>query len=413
MFEQSPGLPISAPASVLATGAFLKNRACLIHDRQVYWSSLHGNLDEPEACIALDHSVDTLCHQAKIAPAALAHDMHPDFYSSRLAATVASRLGVPVIPVQHHHAHIASTIAEQGIKTPVIGIALDGVGYGTDGKAWGGEVLWVDGGHSVHRWRRLAHLHPIALPGGDKAVREPWRLAAAVLHDSGRSHDIDTRFAPRVGRQATDIVRSMLAQGIHCPTSSSAGRWFDAAAAALGLITQQAHEGEAAVLLERCAQQFLQQQPGFHVPWQSLDLRPIVASLFDIDSGSSISVARGAATFHLALTSALTHAAITAAQEHSVRDVILGGGCFVNQVLRERLTDALQQAGVRVHVPQASLCGDIHLAIGQAWVAACTLHETANKVYCSSGPISTSHEIVHGMNFGTTNFRTTNTQEVC
>ncbi len=408
MFEQSLTLPVSASASVLATGAYLKNRACLIHDRQVHWSPLHGNLDEPEACVALDHSVDTLCNQARVAPVALAHDMHPDFYSSRLAATVASRLGVPVIPVQHHHAHIASTIAEQGIKTPVIGIALDGVGYGTDGKAWGGEVLWVDGGHLAHQWRRLAHLHPIVLPGGDKAVQEPWRLAAAVLYDLGRSNDIDTRFAPRVGQPATDIVRGMLEQGFRCPASSSAGRWFDAAAAALGLIAQQSHEGEAAVLLERCAQQFLQQQPDFHVPWQSLDLRPVVASLFDIDRGRSADVARGAATFHLALISALTHAAITAAQEQAVRDVILGGGCFVNQVLRERLTEALQQAGLRVHVPHASLCGDIGLAIGQAWVAACTLHETANKVYRSSGPMTTSHEAVHSMNSGTTN-----TQEIC
>lgn len=408
MSEQPLDLPISAPASVLATGAYLKNRACLIHGQHVLWSSLHGNLDEPDACVALDYSVDTLCNQAVVAPAALAHDMHPDFYSCRLAVTVASRLGVPAIPVQHHHAHIASTIAEQGIKTPVIGIALDGVGYGTDGKAWGGEVLWVDGGHSAHRWRRLAHLHPIALPGGDKAVQEPWRLAAAVLHDSGRSHDIGTRFAPRVGLQATNIVRDMLEREIHCPSSTSAGRWFDAAAAALGLSTRQSHEGEAAVLLEGCAQQFLQQQPDFHVPWQSLDLRPVVGSLFDIDQGISADVARGAATFHLALISALTHVAISSAQEQSVRDVILGGGCFVNQVLRERLTVALQQAGLRVHVPQASLCGDIGLAIGQAWIAACTLHETAHKVHGSSGLVPHRHTAEYKMNSGTTH-----TEEVC
>lgn len=408
MAQQYPILPIPAPASVLATGAYLKNRACLIHDTDARWSCLHGNLDEPGACLALDKSVDRLCKNASCTPAALAHDMHPDFYSSRLAATVADRLGVPAIPVQHHHAHIASTIAEQGIKDPVIGIALDGVGYGTDGKAWGGEVLWLGGEQSAHRWRRLAYLYPLFLPGGDRAVQEPWRLAAAVLHDSGRSHDIDKHFASHVGQQATDIVRRMLDQGLNCPTSTSAGRWFDAAAAALGLITRQSREGEAAVLLESCARQYLQQVPDFDVPWQSMDLRPVVASLIDIDTRNPSDVGRGAATFHLALVSALTHAATAAADKLSVHDVVLGGGCFVNQLLRVRLMNALQQAGLRVHLPDASLCGDNNLAIGQAWVAACTLHDAANRMHASTGTISTDQESA-----GIMNTDKTYTQEVC
>ena len=391
-------LPIPAPASVLATGAYLKNRACLVHDKQAQWSCLHGNLDDPVACVALDHSVDMLCNSAGVAPVALGHDMHPDFYSSRLAVTVATRLGVPAIPVQHHHAHIASTIAEQGIKDPVIGIALDGVGYGTDGKAWGGEVLWLDGGYSAHRWRRLAHLYPVYLPGGDRAVQEPWRLAAAVLHDSGRSHDIEMHFMPRVGRQATDIVRTMLDRGLNCPASTSAGRWFDAAAAALGLSTRQSREGEAAALLEDRAQQFLQHEPDFNVTWQSLDLRPVIASLIDIDTENSADVGRGAATFHLALVSALAHATISAAQVQSVHDVVFGGGCFVNKLLRDRLTGALRQAGLRVHVPDACLCGDTGLAIGQAWVAACTLHETAGKMHQTPGSLHTTQDSALNMN---------------
>ena len=407
MSDEPLSLPVSAPASVLATGAYLKNRACLIHDTQAHWSASHGNLGEAEACVALERSVDTLCNQAKVTPAALAHDMHPDFYSSRLAATVADRFGVPVIPVQHHHAHIASTIAEQGITAPVIGIALDGFGYGADGNAWGGEVLWVGGGCSTHRWCRLAHLHPILMPGGDRATQEPWRLAAAVLHDAGRSDDIDKYFAPRVGRQATHIVLSMLKRGLHCPSSSSAGRWFDAAAAALGLSTQQCLEGEAAALLECRAQHFLRQEPDFAVSWDSLNMGPVIVSLFDIDPDNGADVARGAATFHLALVSTLAHATITAAQEQSVQDVVLGGGCFVNQVLRERLTVALQQAGLRVHSPKASLCGDISLAIGQAWVAACTLHEKVHSVHRSSGSLSDSHEAATPMNSGTSN-----TQEI-
>lgn len=343
--------------------------------QHVQWSNLHGDLGEVAACVALDRSVDTLCHQAGTVPQALAHDLHPDFYSSRLAVRVASELGISAIPVQHHHAHVASLIAERGIARPVIGIALDGVGLGTDGTAWGGEILWVDGGRQAHHWRRLAHLQSLGMPGGDRAVREPWRLAAAVLHDIGQAAEIERRFAPITGGQAAGIVQRMLERNLNCPVSTSAGRWFDTAAAALGLCTNQSREGEAAEALERCAYQFLQQAPDFDIAWQSLDLRPLVASLFEIEPSDTAAVARGAASFHLALVNALAHVAISAAREQGLQDVVLGGGCFVNQVLRARLVNALQEAGLNVHLPAAALCGDTGIALGQAWVAACTLHE--------------------------------------
>lgn len=131
-------LPESAPARVLATGAFLKNRACLIEGERVFWSPMHGELDDVQACLALDNSVDQLCKQAADRPVALAHDLHPDFYSTRLATRTATALGVSATAVQHHHAHIAATIAQRGLARPVIGIALDGVGLGSDDSAWGG-----------------------------------------------------------------------------------------------------------------------------------------------------------------------------------------------------------------------------------------------------------------------------------
>ncbi|MEV4780285.1 carbamoyltransferase HypF, partial [Burkholderia sp. LMU1-1-1.1] len=165
-----------AGLAVLACGAWLKNAACLLDRDGVRWSAPHGDLDDPDNCAALAASAAALA-RAGAPPAAIAHDLHPDFYSTRLAGELAARLDVPAIAVQHHHAHIGALAAEHGLREPLIGLALDGVGYGSDGAAWGGELLLVDGA----AWRRLGHLRPLALPGGDAAAREPWRMAAAAL----------------------------------------------------------------------------------------------------------------------------------------------------------------------------------------------------------------------------------------
>ena len=160
-------LPAAAPARVLACGAWLKNRACLIDGDRVHWSANHGDLYGTEARGALDASVDWLLLQASGPVEAIAHDLHPDFHSTDVALALADQLGVPAIGVQHHHAHIAVVQAEAGLDEPVIGIAMDGVGLGTDDTAWGGEFLRVDGAG----WKRLGHLPPLPLPGGDVAAR--------------------------------------------------------------------------------------------------------------------------------------------------------------------------------------------------------------------------------------------------
>lgn len=366
-------LPGAAPARVLACGAFLKNSACVVDGRRVLWSPLHGDLGERAACVALEQSVEALCSRLEASVEVVAHDLHPDFHSTRLALALADRLGVRAIAVQHHHAHIAAVQAESGLAEPVIGIALDGLGLGEDGLAWGGELLWVDRGAAAQRWRRLAHLQPLALPGGDVAAREPWRLAAALLHDLGRGAEIEARFEAVVGTEATRILGRMLGRGLNCPSTTSAGRWFDAAAGALGLSVRQGAEAEAAMALEGRARDWMREHPDFDMPWRSLDLRPVVSALFDIDPADSAGVGRGAASFHVALANGLAHAAASAALAHGTDHVVLGGGCFMNHVLSQRLTAALTQAGLRVHAPQAMSCGDASLALGQAWVAACAV----------------------------------------
>lgn len=358
--------------TVLACGAWLKNAACLLSPDTIQWSAVHGDLSDPQACRALDQSARALLQAAPQPVAAIAHDLHPDFYSTRLAVALAHELGVPAIGVQHHHAHIAAVMAEYDVTEPVIGLALDGVGLGTDGQAWGGELLWV----APQSWQRLGHLHPLALPGGDVAAREPWRMAAAALHTLGRTDEIGPRFAPMVGKTAADMVQRMLTRNLNCPTTSSTGRWFDAAAGALNLSVRQAHEAEAAMALEQLAQAWLLQHGtpaidhGLNLSdLGQLDLRPLLARLLETplrDGGAPAA----AAWFHLALADALADWAALAAQRKQVQTVCLGGGCFFNQLLTQRVTAGLQGRGLRVLLPQQHSCGDAGLALGQAWVAA-------------------------------------------
>ncbi|MFM2059768.1 MAG: hypothetical protein RLY71_4153 [Pseudomonadota bacterium] len=388
-------LPRAAPASVLAAGAWLKNAACRVDGAALRWSSLHGDLDRPEACAALDAALQDLAAAPGLQ--ALAHDLHPDFASTHYAQALAQRLGLPALAVQHHHAHIAAVQAERGLDRPVIGLALDGVGLGTDGTAWGGELLWVEGA----RWRRLAHLPALALPGGDLAAREPWRMAAALLHRQGRADAIAPRFSAAVGAPLAQGVARMLDRGLHCPPSTSTGRWFDAVAGLLGLSLRQSAEAEAAITLERVATQWLEThgepaallhgsvsaRPAMTAMSVAtvIDLHPLAETLCDQAEAVHATFAHGdnqraaylqgeaAARFHLGLAQALAEATLAAAARWGCTDVALGGGCFHNRLLSQRLTQRLQGGGLRVH--RGGECGDAALALGQAWVVAQALQQ--------------------------------------
>jgi len=358
--------------SVLALGAWLKNAACLSEPGHTSWSPQHGDLGDPLACEWLEVSARALKREARCPLAAVAHDLHPDFYSTRLAMALADEWQVPAIGVQHHHAHIAAVIAEHAVDGPVVGLALDGVGLGSDGEAWGGELLHVDAGG----WQRLGHLSPLSLPGGDVAAREPWRMAASALHALGRGGEIESRFAQAVGSTRARQLQQLLARGLNCPQTSSTGRWFDAAAAALALSVTQSHEAEAAVALQQQAMQWIathgepaETRYADDTRLATLDLRPLLARLLDWPP-SHEAVPEAAAWFHAALADALAGWAARAAQHAGTRMVCLGGGCFFNPVLTARVTLRLQQRGLTVLRPMAHSCGDAGLALGQAWVAA-------------------------------------------
>jgi hydrogenase maturation protein HypF len=365
-------LPLAAPARVLASGAWLKNVAGRLEGSTWQWSAAHGDLDAPAHCAALERSVGTLLASGAID--AVAHDLHPDFYSSLLARREAQRLGVPAVAVQHHHAHIAAVQAEHGVEDAVIGLALDGVGMGTDGTAWGGELLWVRGA----RWKRLGHLSQLRLAGGDAAAREPWRMAAGLLHLLGRDDEIVPRFGHAVSDSRAAGLRAMLERGLNCPVTSSAGRWFDAAAGILGLSLRQEHEAQAAIALESAAREWL----AAHTVRREedltpvlkdgrLDLAPLARRLLALADANS--PAEGAAVFHVHLAQGLARWAADAARERCVNTVALGGGCFFNRILRERVANALRAGGLRVLQPERVNCGDAGLALGQAWVGAHSL----------------------------------------
>ncbi len=358
-------LPRSGPP-VLALGGYLKNTICVTRGDEAFLSQHIGGLDNAAACGMLVEVVEHLLAMLQVEPQAIAHDLHPDFFSTHHALELAVRFGVPAIPVQHHHAHIAAVAAEHASPDRMLGLALDGVGLGDDGTAWGGELLLVEGAsHS-----RLGHLSHIPLPGGDKAAREPWRMAAAALFKLGRGDEIGQRFA---AQPAAKQLLQLLERGINCPPSSSLGRWFDAAAGLLGVREVMAYEGQAAMLLEGLAAaregQVAPMPGGFilHADGR-LDLLPLLRRL-----AGETDVAFGAALFHTTLAHALAEWTEHAAQVRGINTVALGGGCFLNQVLASILTEQLERRGIAVLAARQAPPNDGGLSLGQAWITMQTL----------------------------------------
>jgi len=346
---------------VVALGGYFKNTVCVTRGDEAFVSQHVGDLDNAPTCEALDAAVAHLVSILDVEPSIVAHDLHPDFYSSHHAARLAARWGIPTRGVQHHHAHIAAVVAEHRLTGPMLGVALDGVGLGSDGGAWGGELLYVDGAHC----ERLGRLRPLRLPGGDRAAREPWRMAAAALSLAGRENEIARRFADE---PAARSVRDMLVRHFNAPETSSLGRWFDAAAGLLGVTRRMSFEGQAAMLLEGAAERH------GAVPADSslfaitgdneLDLTALAMRL-----ASERDVGRGAALFHATLVAALAAWVAQAAQELDLRAVAAGGGCFLNALLARGLHDALDSRGIALYQAHAVPPNDGGLCLGQAWVA--------------------------------------------
>jgi hydrogenase maturation protein HypF len=350
-------LPRPGPA-VLAVGGWFKNTVCVTRGDEAFVSQHIGDLDNAAACDFFEESISHLLKLLAVKPMIVAHDLHPDFHSTRFAADFASQRGLPLLGVQHHHAHAATVLADHGVEGPAIALVLDGVGLGSDGGAWGGELLRITG----PSFERLGHLAPLALPGGDRAAREPWRMAASVLHQLGRGDEIAQRFE---GQSAAAAVGKMLAGRVNCPETSSLGRVFDAAVGLLGIKPVMAFEGQAAMLLEGHAERYGDVLPidrGWKIEQGCLSLLPLFAVLAEEKNPE-----RGAAIFHATLVAALSDWLQALAPAQST--VVASGGCFLNQILARGLRTRLGAYGVHLLEAQRMPPNDGGLSLGQAWVA--------------------------------------------
>jgi len=355
-------LPSPAPRPVLACGAELKNTFCLAKGRHAFLSPHIGDLKNAETLRSYACGIAHFSRLFDVVPAVVAHDLHPDYLSTTYARELD---GVAAVGVQHHHAHIAACLADNGYAGPVVGVAFDGLGYGTDGTIWGGELLIAD----LLDFRRVDHLTPVPMPGGPAAVREPWRMAAAYL-DHACGDDIHGLAVVR--RQAArwaDVVR-LSRTGLASPLTSSAGRLFDAVAAIVGLRDAVTYEGQAAVELEQLAAAGC--RDAYPVPAGAGlrgATRPLVwAVVDDVRRGAPPDVV--AARFHNGLADATVAAARDAASREGLSVVALSGGVFQNVVLLQRVLSGLAAAGLRVLVHRQVPPNDGGLCLGQAAVAA-------------------------------------------
>jgi hydrogenase maturation protein HypF len=357
----------TADAHILATGAEMKNTLCLLRDQEAYLSQHIGEVDSPEALDYFRETLDHLQRIFKVEPAVIAHDMHPGYLTTRLARELSQERGLQRVEVQHHHAHIAACLAEHGRADQVIGVALDGTGYGPDGAIWGGEILLAD----VRAFERVGHLEYLPLPGGEAAIRRPYRIAwGYLLAALGHIPDLLTLAAfPDIERE---IVAKQVANDLNAPLTSSCGRLFDAVSALLGLCPITTFEAQAAIALELAARR-VDMSTVSPYPFAVGDdgvirLGDLLAALVDdVQTGSSVE--EMAAAFHLTVARLVLESAQRVRAETGIGTVALSGGVFQNRLLLRLTRDQLRAAGFEVLTHRLVPANDGGLSLGQAVVA--------------------------------------------
>ena len=343
-------LPVAARQHVLACGAELKNTFCLAKGARAWVGHHIGDLQNFETLRSFTEGVAHFESLFAVAPEVVAHDLHPEYLSTKFAL---EREGVELVGVQHHFAHLAACLAEHGETGPAVGAIYDGTGYGTDGTVWGGELLLGD----LRGFERVGSLYPVHMPGGEAAIRQPWRMACAWLVAAEVPAPVD--LAANAGwEQVAELARSRLAS----PTTSSVGRLFDAVAALCGVRAEVNYEGQAAIELEAACDAV---EDGTYPLAPDLDARELIGAVVaDLERG--VEAGAIAARFHNALAAATAAALV----EREVETVVLSGGVFANRRLLSRTRDLLERAGRRVLVPERLPPGDGGISYGQAAVAA-------------------------------------------
>jgi hydrogenase maturation protein HypF len=336
---------------LLACGGELKNVFCLTKGTHAIMSQHIGDLENYETLVFFEETLANLKKLFRVAPRAVAYDLHPGYLSTKYALGLE---GMEKIGVQHHHAHIASCMAENGLSGEVIGVAMDGTGYGLDGAIWGGEFLLV----SYAGFTRHAHLRYVPLAGGDAAVREPWRSALGYAGAEAR--------LAAVPEQRVRAVRRMIETGFNTVMTSSCGRLFDAVAALIGLRYQVNFEGQAAIELEAIADSQCEERYDFEISGEELDFRPMMERIVKEEAPAPVVAAR----LHNTLAAAIHEMCLCMRRESGLKRVCLSGGTFQNMRLLGLTARALRASGFELFLHRNVPPNDGGIALGQAMIAA-------------------------------------------
>jgi len=349
---------------ILACGGELKNTFCLTRGQYAFLSHHIGDLENLETLSSFEEGIEHFKRLFYIEPKAVVYDLHPDYLSTKYALSLSD---LPRVGVQHHHAHVASCMVENGIDGEVIGVALDGTGYGTDGTVWGGEFLKA----SMRDFSRMAHLRPVPMPGGSKAIKEPWRMAMIYLLEAfgGEGEDLKIDFMKRIDPQKWAILRRMIERKMNTPLTSSMGRFFDAISAVLSIRHEVHYEGQAAIELEMIADQEVTEEYPFSI---RRDERPMVidpsetvrALVRDLVEGISTSIISG--KFHRTIASLIVETCQAIRSAEGLNRVVLSGGVFQNMFLLSLAVMGLKRAGFDVYTHHLVPTNDGGISLGQA-----------------------------------------------
>jgi hydrogenase maturation protein HypF len=368
--------PIHLPhksTQILACGAELKNTFCLTRDDHAFISQHIGDMENEETLEHFENTIELYEKLFRIRPEAIACDLHPEYLPSKYAAHIAAVHGLPLIPVQHHHAHIVSCMAENGVKNHVIGVAFDGVGYGNDGAIWGGEFMVAD----RQDFKRMGQFEYVPMPGGAAAIKKPYRMALSYLYSLlGDDFSLEGLPLVNLNPNETAIIKQQLQKRINCPLTSSAGRLFDAVAALVGLSGEVSYEAQAAIALEMQApERFVRTKINFY-PYSFKEQHGVtIVKLGELFSAIVADVKNKVGVSIISLKLHQTIAGITSdmcrkiSHNTGLKQVILSGGVFQNRILLRLTTAGLRKAGFQVFTHHLVPCNDGGLSLGQAIIA--------------------------------------------
>jgi len=369
-------------ARILACGAEMKSTFCMTRDNYAFLSQHIGDLENLET---LGHFEDTIGLYKRIfhiEPEIIAYDMHPDYLSTRYAMDLVGATGLKGVPVQHHHAHIASCMADNGVDGPVLGVALDGTGYGEDGAVWGGEFLLAD----YSDYRRVAHFEYMPLPGGDAAILKPYRMALSYLFKVFGSDflNMDLPFLRRIDRDEIAVIGKQIKAKLNVLQTSSCGRLFDAVSALLDVCGESDYEGQAAIELESIAEKIKDEKYSYNVFDKggirviSFDgmIRGIVDDIRDEAGNSFIS-----GKFHATIADVILNACRQPAKENNINKAALSGGVFQNRLLLELVVERLEAEDMTVLLHRDVPANDGGIALGQAVIAQAKMNKAHDSMH--------------------------------